>query len=430
MAATPVLQQLTQFGEVLDPQAYQLDGLTPQLALAPLTIDALRDVLHVAAEAGLAVVPWGGGTHIGLGNVPRAFDLALDLRHLNHIVSYTPHDLTVAVEAGVTVATLQRELGRHGQMLPLDCATPERTTIGGLVASGLGGPRRYGYGSLRDLLIGITVALPNGQLSRGGGMVVKNVSGYDMMRLHYGALGSFGVIVQVNFKVLPAPRAQRTVLAGYATLDQAADLAMAVRTSQLAPTALIVLNASAQRTLGEHVEGWSVALRCEGPPQAVERQAERISALVREHGGREWVLDDQQTEQYWARVASLIDAAPCEQGLRVRIGERPSSFSDIIPTIEAACTAVRVHPTLVLDVGSGLGYVTIDDELPPVAFQRLWERLCTLGQHVTLLRAPAAFKAGIDVFGRSPASLAVLRALKATFDPSAVLNPGRYVGKL
>jgi glycolate oxidase FAD binding subunit len=409
--------------------SYRLDGIEPQCAVAPQSVSALQEVLAVASEAGLATVPWGGGTQMGLGNLPRAFDLALDLRRLNTVVQYEPDDLTVAVQAGCTVGELSARLGAHGQMLPLDCPTADRTTIGGLVATGLSGPRRYGYGALRDLLIGIAVVLPNGQLSRGGGMVVKNVSGYDMMRLHYAALGSLGVIVQLNFKVIPKPRSERTVTASYHRLAEASEATLRVRFSQLAPTAIVLLDSRAARGVGLDAPGWLAAVRCEGPPAAVERQADRVAEVVRPATTRLDVLEGHSSERLWSQVASAIGAPPLEGAIRVRIGQNPSELSSLAGEIERACSGLAVEVARWLDIGSGLCYTTLSSARES-DLRLAWERLARLGWHATLLSAPPAIKAGTDVFGREPAGLAVMRALKETFDPKGMLNPGRFVGWL
>lgn len=423
------LEHLATLGELHEPASYQVDGVVPRLAVAPPSVNALQEILRVASEAGLATVPWAGGTQMGLGNLPRAFDLALDLRRLNAIVQYEPDDLTVAVQAGCTVGELNARLGAHGQMLPLDCATPDRTTIGGLVATGLSGPRRYGYGALRDLLIGITVVLPSGQLSRGGGMVVKNVSGYDMMRLHYAALGSLGVIVQLNFKVIPKPRSERTVIAAYHGLAEASDAALRVRFSQLAPTAIVLIEGRAARAVGLEVPGWIAAVRCEGPQRAVERQADRIAEVVRPATTRLSILEGHSSQQLWSQVASEIGASPLVGAIRVRIGQNPSDLASLACEIKRACSGLAVEVVRWLDIGSGLGYATLCSPHEP-DLRRAWERLARLGLHATLLSAPAAIKAGTDVFGREPAGLGVMRALKETFDPNGILNPGRFVGSL
>jgi len=260
--------------------------------------------------------------------------------------------------------------------------------------------------------------------------VVKNVSGYDMMRLHYGALGSLGVIVQLNFKVIPRPRAERTVVAAYRRLSDAAEAALQVRFSQLAPTAIVLLDALSAQGVGLEMPGWVVSLRCEGPPTAVQRQADRISEVVRPAADRVDVLDGHESERLWTEVGGSIGAGRLGRAIRVRIGQTPSELPRLAEEIDRARTGLVVELSRLLDIGSGLCYATLaaerDEDL-----RLAWQRLSGLGLHATLLTAPPGVKVDTDVFGRQPAGLAaVMRALKETFDPNGILNPGRFIGRL
>jgi glycolate oxidase FAD binding subunit len=168
--------------------AYAVRGVPAGCVVAPANVEELVAVLRVAQELRAAVVPWGGGTQQLIGNPPEQADLVVRTERLNQVLIHEPFDLTISVEAGMTLGALRAHLARHGQMLPVDPALPERATIGGLIATAADGPRRLGYGTLRDLLIGISVVEAGGWVSKAGGMVVKNVSGFDMMKLY---LGSF-----------------------------------------------------------------------------------------------------------------------------------------------------------------------------------------------------------------------------------------------
>ncbi|MFS8530916.1 MAG: FAD-binding oxidoreductase [Sphaerobacter thermophilus] len=411
-----------------DPQDYAVDGVVPAVALAPTTVEEVSACLAAANDAGLGVIPWGGGSHMGLGNLPASYDVALDLRALDGVAHHEPDDLTISVRAGCTIAELDRHLAEHGQVLPVDVARPESATIGGVVAAGLAGPRRFGYGSLRDLLIGITVVLPDGRIAKGGGMVVKNVSGFDMMRLYYGSLGSLAVITQVNMKVIPRPRAQRSVVARFPTLTAAVEAAEAVRTSQLVPTAIVVLDEGATRRAELPDARWSLCLRCEAPPVAVVRQAERIAAAVRNGAEAAEIVENDETTGLWQRIALALDAAPAADTIGVRVGAAPSQLSVVAEAAANELAALDLATELTLDLGSGLCYVRAMGE--PAAMRRAWEELAQLGLHATLLTAPHGIKSDTDVFGRKPAGFETMRALKAEFDPRGTLNRGRFIGHL
>src|SRR5262249_46223876 len=151
----------------------------------------------------LAVVPWGGATTMGMGRPPERVDIVLRLHRLSRMLEHAPADLTASAQAGITIARLQSQLGSRGQWWPIDPARPESATFGGLLATTSSGPKRYLYGTARDLLIGITVVHADGMISKAGGKVTKNVTGYDMMKLYIGALGTLAVIVEATLKLRP-----------------------------------------------------------------------------------------------------------------------------------------------------------------------------------------------------------------------------------
>ena len=232
-----------------------VDGLTPSKFAEP---DRPRDVADVLAEAaahGDAVAPIGGATSLGLGNIPERLDVGLSTSLLRGIIDYQPTDLTLSVAAGSSFADVQAVLAEHGQWLPIEVPYPERATIGGLVATAIAGPRRYGSGSLRDLLIGISAAHPSGTVTKAGGLVVKNVTGFDLMRLYLGSLGTLGIVVSANFKVLPLPRHEATLHAIYPDLSPALDAANRLRTSRVQPVSLEVARADTDSWLWPELPG-------------------------------------------------------------------------------------------------------------------------------------------------------------------------------
>ena len=199
----------------------------------PASAEELARTLHEAETARHSVVPVGGGRASGMGNPVESTDVFLHTTRLDRVLEHSQADMVVSVEAGITLEALQEHLGKSGQFLPLDPFNSPGHTIGGLLATGWTGPLRLRYGSPRDFLIGIRVALPDGKLASGGGRVVKNVSGYDMMKLHYGALGTLGVIVAASFKVFPKPLHDVTVAS-----DGGWDAAEEALGTPLAPSAL------------------------------------------------------------------------------------------------------------------------------------------------------------------------------------------------
>ncbi|MBV9087747.1 MAG: FAD-binding oxidoreductase, partial [Acidobacteriaceae bacterium] len=188
-----------------------LDGITPSIVAEPADTDQLARALHAAAAGGLAVIPRGGGTKLGWGNRPSRADLIISTARMNRVLEHAWADMTATAEAGCTVAQLQATLAQHGQRLAIDPLWPERATIGGILATNDSGALRVRYGSLRDLIIGITVVLPDGTVARSGGKVVKNVAGYDLPKLVTSSLGTLGIITQAIFRLHPLPKNSRTI---------------------------------------------------------------------------------------------------------------------------------------------------------------------------------------------------------------------------
>ena len=185
-----------------------IDGVVHDAVAEPESVEAVRSAVAQAAAEGSTVAPVGGRTRLDVGNPPDSVDLMLSSRRLEQLVRHTPDDLTAAAEAGITIERLQNELAGHGQYLAVDPPLPERATLGGTLAVGFSGPAKWQYSNVRDCVIGLSVVQADGNLTKSGGQVVKNVSGYDLARMHVGALGTLGMIVEASLKLTPLPRTE------------------------------------------------------------------------------------------------------------------------------------------------------------------------------------------------------------------------------
>src|SRR6266446_5261552 len=219
-------------------QADAVSGVRPKLVIDPGTEKELAEVLRLSNEAGLAVIPRGGGTKLGWGNPPSRADLILSTARLGEIIEHAWADLTVTVQASCTIQRLQETLAQHGQRLALDPLWPEKTTIGGVLSTNDSGGLRLRFGALRDLVIGVTIALPDGTLASSGGKAVTNVAGYALPKLVTGALGTLGVIVRAVFRLHPLPRNTRSFSISAADAEVTQRFVLAVQDSKLAHTFL------------------------------------------------------------------------------------------------------------------------------------------------------------------------------------------------
>ena len=397
-----------------------VDGVPVADVVAPESAEHAAALLREAADRGHGVVPTGRGTQLALGNPPRRADLAVSTANLGGILDYEPTDLVLSVGAGARLGDVQAVLGEHGQWLPIDPPGGDDATIGGLIATALTGPRRLASGSLRDLLIGITVAHATGTVSKAGGMVVKNVSGFDMPRLYHGSLGTLGVVVSANFKVLPRSRAERTVVSRHPDLRGALAAAERMRESRVPATGLEVATDGTGARAAVRIEARDSTL----PPLVTE--TERLC------GGDQETLATEASRAWWAAEAEPFRLSGAGDDVIVRCTARPRDAAEMVRSVLSALGPLEVEVRR-LAASPAVGEATLRLALAggsSAALAAVQAALLGVARHVTILAAPAAAKADIDVWGPLPEGHAVMASLKAQFDPDNVLNPGRFAGRL
>lgn len=399
---------------------YAVDGIVPQAVVSPASPEEVSQVLALADGIGAGVIPRGRGTKMGLGAIPRRADLVLSLARLNRIVEHDALNLTVTAQAGVRLADLQERLARADQFLPLDPPYAE-ATVGGVVAANASGPRRLGYGTARDLVLGLKAVLPDGTLIRAGGQVMKNVAGYDLVKLFIGSLGTLGLITEVTFRLFARPEADKTFLVSrLGELDEAVSLALRLLDLKLQPSALEVISPE---------EGdYSVGVRVEGATEAVEWQIREMGRVCREGaGGGVEVLEGEGQSRWWRfgeesrishPVVCKVSVVISEVG-RAMGGAREEAREQGLPC------ALQAH------VGSGIVYACLAEASPERLAQTiegLRVQAIRLGGHLVVESAPPSVKERVSVWGPPRADWPVMAALKAQFDPYGILNPGRFVG--
>ena len=410
-----------------DELRYRIDGLSPGSVERPATVAEVEEVLGSARDDGLAVAPVGGGGALHLGNPLERYDVALDMRGVDRVLDHQPTDLVLSVQAGVTIAEITELLRRHGQWLPVEAPNPERATIGGLIATALSGPGRHVHGSLRDNLIGISVASAAGGVAKAGGMVVKNVSGFDLMRLHHGALGTLGVIVSANFKVLPSPQAEATVVVEAADVAHGLSFIQTSEGHSNRPSVAVLRRSGAGAA--------EVAIRYSGRQSAVAAAARDVASGL---GQSARVVSGDESSAWWRTWVDRLELGEDPDGkdpnVEIRLGVVPGRTGEIAAAVDAS-TAQNDISVQRLDIWPQLGHVIIRlDGLLGSAASAAIDTLVGiadgLGATWRITRAPAEVKVGRDVWGRPPAGLDIIRRLKQEFDPGRTLNPGRFCGHL
>ena len=350
------------------------DAPEVELTVAPTTAADAAAVLRVAAERGMRVLFWGGGTHQGYGHQVEP-DVVMTTSALDDVVDWQPDDLTIVVQPGMPVAELQAQLEQRGQTAVLP-ERPDRATVGGVVASGVSGWRRLRYGPTRDRVLEVELATGDGRLVRGGGRLVKNVTGYDLPRLATGSLGSLGLITAVCLKLWPLT-AQRATL-------EVGDPQVAAR-SAYRPHAVIETNDYS-------------AVYLAGTEEEIAAQAELIGgSLV---PGHRWP-----------------EPLPGRVEMAARIPAQ--SLPEVVEQIRSAGWRFQA--------AHGVGEIRfVSDGSDRTALTELRKLAESTGGALVTVRAPRDF--GFDPWGRVPDSLDLQRRVKAAFDPAGVANPGILPG--
>jgi glycolate oxidase FAD binding subunit len=387
-------------------------GVLPRAVIAPGSATELAAVLRHAHDLGLRLAPRGGGTKMEWGNPPRGLDLIVSTRRLERVVEHAWADMTATVEAGCTVAGFQRSLAEHGQRLSLDPLWPDRATIGGVLATNDSGSLRVRFGAMRDLVVGITVALVDGTLARSGGKVVKNVAGYDLPKLMAGSLGTLAVITEATFRLYPLPRRVRSLSFVLSTAEAVSQVVLTVLDSTLVPTGLQI-RAQTGGSLG-------VDIRLEGEEAALDARVEELRRLVT-------TKPAEAPPEIWdAREALWVGAEPA---VVCRLAVLPTRLGALCERVEREAEPGGLSWRMVAQAG-GLAWLRLEGSMAALldVLRALRRGVEAEEGSLALLHCPLEARAGAEAWGAPGDSLPLMHRVKEQFDPAALLNPGRFVG--
>lgn len=387
-------------------------GVQPQLVLEPGNEQQLAAVLRLANDASLAVIPRGGGTKLSWGNSPARADVILSTAHLDKIIEHAWADLTVSVEAGCTIQKLQSALAQHGQRLALDPLWPSRATIGGVLSTNDSGSLRLRFGALRDLIIGVTLALADGTLASSGGRVVKNVAGYDLPKLVTGALGTLAVITRAIFRLHPLPRNSKTLSISGCSLEEMQRLILAIQDSKLAHTAL-------QARVAQDAEP-VVDILFEGTEAGIAAQEAQLRDLARPASltgapSTVWTA----SQDFWNSANSAAMA---------KITALPASIGRTIETVQRITASCKTQWKLSVQA-TGIGWLRLNatPENLHASLSETRSEIEVNGGSLAVFQHLADMQR-IDAWGQHGDALPLMRAVKSQLDPKNTLNPGRFLG--
>ncbi|MEH2379227.1 MAG: FAD-binding oxidoreductase [Nostoc sp.] len=403
-------------------------GKSPSCIVYPRSQQQLAAVIATAHTNNWRVLPCGSGSKLSWGGLAKGVDVVVSTERINQLIEHAVGDFTVTVEAGMKFSDLQAHLAKSRQFLAIDPTAPELATIGGIVATGDTGSLRQRYGSVRDQLLGITFVRADGQVAKAGGRVVKNVAGYDLMKLFTGSYGTLGVISQLTFRLYPLPEASGTVvLTGSAeAISQAADI---LRGSALTPVQADLLSAKLVSSLGLG-QGLGLIARFQSISESVKEQSNRVLEVGQKLGLDGAIFADGDEASLWQRLQKRIHTTATESVITCKIGVLPTAAVEILTQVELG----------LIHISSGLGLLQLEsknqvlkirDELRSAkgdAYGGLRLRTQAHRGFLTILSAPMAVKEEIDVWGYTGNALPLMRGIKEQFDSKNILSPGRFVG--
>jgi glycolate dehydrogenase FAD-binding subunit len=432
-------------GDPAQLQKYAIDGNTPETVLLPNNPERVAAALKVANEENWAVVPFGGGTRQHMGHSPGEVEVVLSTERLNRIEAYDPGDLTISVQAGATISSVRAACAQNRQLLPIESFSD--STIGGALATASSGPLRVGFGGLRDFCIGVSFVTGEGLSGRGGGRVVKNVAGYDLMKLMIGSFGTLGVITSANFKLFPLAQQTLTCVCQFKTLGEAFRFRDWLLKSPLSPISADFIGPEAAEYLKDaeprnpdewapeakvtsEKRVWQIAVRFAGSDRALARSRSELGSQVTQE------IQQQDEVDFWSRLANF------EQRLTGR-HHNPMIFQLEVPPAESekAITAANESASEYNCVAAIVGRATVGSFTvafvplaidPPAVTQFAGAASAFRGRlskhsSAVVLRCPREAKQHFDVWGSTPTDTALMQKVKHALDPKGILNRGRFL---
>jgi glycolate oxidase FAD binding subunit len=431
---------------------YAVDDMVPSAVVNPASAEEVAEIVRLAKSESLALIPCGNRTKLRIGMPPERYDFALSMTGLNKIAYYDPDDLTLSADAGIGLADLAQVLGRKNQFVPLAVPLFDESTAGGTIASGIGSMLRYSCGSARDFLLGAEFVNGAGALTKSGGRVVKNVTGYDLHKLLIGSLGTLAVITRLNFRTFPIPQGYGHLVAAFSSVDGAVKFQSSVAKSPLTPSSFQILGPEAVQRLAEllqkrdaplpswfAVAHWHICVGFEGAEPVLRRYSSDLVQYAEQSGAASCHLLDKSTSE---SLGSALRELP---SVLSRSSPAATIFKiDMLPAFPADIQRLRepanrlAIPCAIFANLPGPLYLalepkTLDDgsiaALAHIA-AGVFEYAASHDGQASILFCPPQLKRAVNVWGPARKDAELMRGVKTAFDPQNIFAPGRFVASI
>ncbi|MDJ0511098.1 MAG: FAD-binding oxidoreductase [Crocosphaera sp.] len=394
----------------------------PNYLIIPSNVQTLRDTIKIASKNKWSILPCGNGSKLSWGGVVADANLIISTQKLTEVIDHAVSDLTITVEAGMKLRELQAILKPHNQFLPIDPGYPNEATIGGILATADTGSWRQRYGGIRDLVLGLSFVRWDGEIAKAGGKVVKNVAGYDLMKLFTGSYGTLGIISTVTFRLYPIPEASGTlVMSGEA--EKISQMTQTLLQSGLQPTAAEIVSPSVVRTL-ELGKGMGLIVRFQSIPESIEEQSQQLQAIADKLSIKTTFVQDKIEENLWQRLQELIRVPHTNSVITGKIGIIPNQAINWLMKLNELTSDIAWAS---INLSTGIGQFKLELE-PSLGILKQLRSLSQKHQgFLTILEANQSIKNQFEPWGYSGNALPIMKQIKNQFDPNNLFSPSRFI---
>ncbi|MBE9011761.1 FAD-binding oxidoreductase [Pseudanabaenaceae cyanobacterium LEGE 13415] len=386
--------------------------------VSPSTVEELSAIVACAHRNQWKILPCGHATKLHWGGVIDSVALVVSTEKLDRLIEHAQGDLTVTAEAGISFGQLQSIVGKAGQFCAIDPVVSDRATLGGVIATGDSGSLRHRYNSVRDMLLGITFVRSDGEIVKAGGRVVKNVAGYDLMKLLTGSYGTLGILTEATIRVCPIPSVSRAmVLSGDpSALEEATQTLLS---SALTPVSVDLLSNLISESL-ELPKVSSLLVRFQSIAESVEQQIARLTEVGQ---ALNLEISEPADSDLWERLTNQINSSVQSDSIVCKIGVKPSEAVSVLNQISALLPTAE----MLIHAGSGIGRLSIKEARSTQLLEA--RSICEArGGYLSVLQASIEFKQQLEVWGYSGNAIGLMQQIKSRFDPQSLLSPHRFVG--